>query len=82
MFFKSCAPERSIREHNFHGGERNVGPVLGQVVQPRRDRMERGGLLVLQLGGRCCLRCPRPWSVPWPLLLAYGLDWRLRAPKL
>ena len=27
-----------------------VGPVLGQIVQPRRDRTEHGGLLMPQLG--------------------------------
>ena len=31
---------------------------------------------------RCCLRCLRPWSLPWLLLLVQGLDWHLRVPKL
>ena len=48
----------------LHGGERNVGPVLGQIVQPRRDRTEHGGLHMPQLGVGAA------WSPPWLLLLA------------
>ena len=33
----------------LRSGERDIGPVLGQVVQPRRDRTEHGGLLLPRL---------------------------------
>ena len=53
--FSSCSsglvrPAETSLSTDFIVANVNVGPVLGQVVQPRRDRTEHGGLLMPQLG--------------------------------